>query len=1186
MEKGIFQYVIRYSKKEQINLLVMALASLPFYFFSLDLPKQIVDNAIKGAEKGITFPYNYYGLELEQIPFLLVLCSLFLLLVFINGGIKYYINVYRGAAGERMLRRLRYQLLQRVMRFPLPQFRKTSQGEVVSMVTLETEPLGGFFGDALSLPSYQGGLLLTLMVFMFVQDWKLGLAAIALYPVQGWLIPKFQRKVNALGKERVQAVRRLSERIGESVTGAGEIHANDTSQFELADFSDRLGKIYNIRFDIYKKKFFIKFLNNFLALMTPFFFYSIGGILVIRGDMTVGALIAVLGAYKDVSAPWKMLLTYYQRLEDSRIKYSQLIEKFEISDLMEESQITADAEDDAPLTGQLTAANISYVEDDGLRVIDSASMVIQLPSHFALLGPGGSGKGEFAQMTARLLRPSVGKITINDKDIAEMPEAVTGRRISYTDQNPYIFGGTMQDNLLYGLKHRPLGGASYDDEAASARETALAEAEGSGNSTYDFNADWVDYAKSGADGSGDIMPRIVHYLEVVGMEEDVYQIGLRRTIHPEARTELAAGILQARGILRSRLEEQNIADFVESFDKDKFNTNASVAENILFGTPVGAQFEIDNLGENTYVLSVLDEVGLTEEFLDKGQRLAEIMVDLFKGLPADHEFWERFSFIGSDDLPDFESILARISQGGLEVIPAEDRSRLLALPFKLIPARHHIGLIEDDFMDRMLEARRAFEAGLSDDLHKSVEFFDAGSYNAAASIQDNILFGKLASERAQSSERVGVVLAEVIAEVNLRNDVIGLGLTYDVGIGGSRLSPAQRQKVALARSLIKQPDLLILNEAMSSLDADSQAAITLRLRDEQAGRSLMLLPSSADVNGDFDQIFTMASGKISGGEGSEAVVAEDEEVAEHEGGFGEEIDVLASIPMFASLDRSRLKLLSFASERFSFDTGTEVFHQGDIGDAAFVVIDGTVDVVLETTDGPKTLVTMGRNDMFGELALLCDAPRTATMRASSDLSVMSIAKDIFFKLISEDQDVSAQLTRSVADRLERTTRDLSAAAAVRDLVTNLPDTRLFTDRMRYIIARNKRFEDNAGLLLFNVKDNFKLNGELTHDEHDNLLRAIADRLVACARETDSTGCIDKDNFAIIVTPIEPNDSPVLLAQRITNSLSTAIEVGGHKIQCEGDCAFTYRPMDDIDPDEQIKDLLSGGGQKLLLKGTP
>ena len=103
MEGGIYSYVLRYSKKEQIILIVAAAVSFPFYFFSLDIPKQIVDDAIKGTE----FPTNYYGLEVEQVPFLMLLCFLFLLLVFINGGFKYFINVYRGAAGERMLRRLR-----------------------------------------------------------------------------------------------------------------------------------------------------------------------------------------------------------------------------------------------------------------------------------------------------------------------------------------------------------------------------------------------------------------------------------------------------------------------------------------------------------------------------------------------------------------------------------------------------------------------------------------------------------------------------------------------------------------------------------------------------------------------------------------------------------------------------------------------------------------------------------------------------------------------------------------------------------------------------------------------------------------------------------------------------------------------------------------------------------------------
>ena len=266
MEPSIFKFIFRYSAREQVILLIATIVSFPFLYYSLDLPKIIINEAIGGSD----FPRNVFGYQIDQIPFLFALCSVFLTLVLINGAFKYFLNVYRGVVGERMLRRLRYQLFDRVLRFPLPQFRKTSQGEIVSMVTAETEPLGGFVGDSIALPAYQGGTMLTIIVFMFVQDWVLGLAAIALYPLQGYIIPKLQRQVNLLRKERIVEVRRLSERIGEVVTGIQEVHAHDTSRLELADFSQRMWRLFRIRLDIYRRKFFIKFINNFIAKLTPF----------------------------------------------------------------------------------------------------------------------------------------------------------------------------------------------------------------------------------------------------------------------------------------------------------------------------------------------------------------------------------------------------------------------------------------------------------------------------------------------------------------------------------------------------------------------------------------------------------------------------------------------------------------------------------------------------------------------------------------------------------------------------------------------------------------------------------------------------------------------------------------------------------------------------------------------------
>jgi ABC-type multidrug transport system fused ATPase/permease subunit len=317
MSRNIFRYILRHSLRSQIIILTLTVVSFPFLYATLELPKRIINDALANDAGRVVAGY-----DLSQVDYLFLLCGVFLILVLINGGFKYTINVYQGIVAERMLRRLRYDLYSRILRFPLPHFRRISQGEIVTMITAETEAIGGFIGDAFALPAFQGGTLITILVFMFAQDPIMGLAAIVLYPFQIYIIPKLQRQVNALGKQRVRQVRRLAERLGETVAGVRDIRANDATQYERSRFSRELGVIFNIRYKIYKKKFFIKFLNNFIAQLGPFFFFSIGGYLVIQGRLTLGALVAVIGAHEKLYAPWKELLTYYQMLWDAQIKFA------------------------------------------------------------------------------------------------------------------------------------------------------------------------------------------------------------------------------------------------------------------------------------------------------------------------------------------------------------------------------------------------------------------------------------------------------------------------------------------------------------------------------------------------------------------------------------------------------------------------------------------------------------------------------------------------------------------------------------------------------------------------------------------------------------------------------------------------------------------------------------------------
>ncbi len=135
-----------------------------------------------------------------------------------------------------------------------------------------------------------------------------------------------------------------------------------------------------------------------------------------------------------------------------------------------------------------------------------------------------------------------------------------------------------------------------------------------------------------------------------------------------------------------------------------------------------------------------------------------------------------------------------------------------------------------------------------------------------------------------------------------------------------------------------------------------------------------------------------------------------------------EAELLRRVPMFAKLEPSRLKLLAFTSEYLTYDDGEIVFRVGDPGDCAYVIIEGEVDIIAETETGEVVVATLGRNALFGELALLNNVPRTATIRARGQLHVLRIADDVFLKLLAENSDVALDVIRQLSEKLAKAHR--------------------------------------------------------------------------------------------------------------------------------------------------------------------
>lgn len=141
----------------------------------------------------------------------------------------------------------------------------------------------------------------------------------------------------------------------------------------------------------------------------------------------------------------------------------------------------------------------------------------------------------------------------------------------------------------------------------------------------------------------------------------------------------------------------------------------------------------------------------------------------------------------------------------------------------------------------------------------------------------------------------------------------------------------------------------------------------------------------------------------------------------------DEVSVMRRIPLFAHIMPQKLKLLAFTSERLVFESGQTVFNQGDDGDAAYVIIDGQADVLVASPKGPISVATVERNALVGEVAILCDVPRTASIKAISRLETLRITKAQFLELLTEYPELSIEIMKILAQRLARTSVELSEA---------------------------------------------------------------------------------------------------------------------------------------------------------------
>ena len=304
---GLPRHILRVTGRRQMVLVLLSLTAMPILYLTLELPKQIVNRVFEGGDAAVPV----LGFEVSQVTLLFLLCGAYLAAITLNGLNKYWLNIRKGRVAESFVRRLRLAVY-RQWRRDHPAER---QPAIMPVLGPEVEPFGGFASDLLTVPLLQGGTLATILLFMFVQDPILAAAALTVLPLQLIIVPKLQRRVNAVSRERIHEMRLLGENLDRDMRASGQGALPVARSFR---------QLQDLRLQIHRLKFLAKAINNFLTALTPFLFYSLGGYFVLHERVSLGALVAMLSAHKEISSPLKDLFRFYQQSEDVRIRYQEI----------------------------------------------------------------------------------------------------------------------------------------------------------------------------------------------------------------------------------------------------------------------------------------------------------------------------------------------------------------------------------------------------------------------------------------------------------------------------------------------------------------------------------------------------------------------------------------------------------------------------------------------------------------------------------------------------------------------------------------------------------------------------------------------------------------------------------------------------------------------------------------------
>ena len=807
-KRSLFSWVWTSNLKLQGLLLVIIVVTVSVRVLPLEMQKKIINQAI----------------GLQRLDLLLMYCGYYLACVVAASGLKLAINALQNYIGQESLTDLRKQLYAHILSLHMSFFRKASPGMVVSSLISEVANTGEFVGQAIAVPVTNLLTLLAFAGYLFYLNPLMALLSMALYPIAILVIPALQRRANAANKLRVDTGRKMSTLIGETISGIHEVHGNASFRLENRRFAYWSERLFRVRVTWNLYKFAIKVSNNFFQNLGPFVLFLVGGYLAIHGRFDLGALVAFLSANEKLYDPWKELMDFYQTYQDAQVSYTRIMEYFQ-----GDPEFAAEPEDPRPplsLDGSISAKDLVLEVPGGIQLLKGVSLDVSPGEQVALVGFSGSGKSTLALCLCQILKYTAGTATLSGMAIDALPKSDIADNMGIVSQHPFIFEGSIKDNLLYSINAR--------------REA---------------------HGVSGEEGVP-TLDEIIAVVQQVGLFADILRFALNSVFKEGKKENLVRKVVRVREAYHEGHAE-SMAEWVEFFDPTRYLYYSSVAENLLFGTPEQPDLAPERLPANPFFVNFLHEAGLKMLLMQTGAELATKTVDILKDLPSPDAIFFEQTPVAMDEFDTYRELAGRLGRVRLHKLAPADERLLLTLALRFTPGLHTMVELSPILEGLLLQGRAMFAERIATDLPGAVNFFRRDDYLYSMTVIDNILFGRVKTTSQKVLDQIQKTIVSLLIEEDMLERVLEIGLDFQVGSMGDRLSGGQRQKVALARAFLKEPPILILDEATAALDNASQARIQNLLESKWKGRSTLIsVVHRLDTIKNFDKVAVMKAGRI------------------------------------------------------------------------------------------------------------------------------------------------------------------------------------------------------------------------------------------------------------------------------------------------------------------------------------